>query len=167
VGLLIDEVKLWNTPIIGAFLLWSFTKGYCENHPYGDAPIGLLHFIAFAILTNKKLSKPISNRRNDLQSYARSFQDNCEADILLNIQPRILERRGQTLTAIDLAVAEGLLAWDVESGKLHFRKLEKKAEKGKALKQAIKSDGMKAEILGKWFSQHDLPTIAAYLKVAF
>ncbi len=166
-GLLIDEVKLWNTPLVSAFLLWSFTKGYCDNHPNGDAPIGLLHFIALAILTNKKLMRPLSNRRDDLQSYVRSFQDKHESDILLSIHPRILERREHTLKAIDLAVAEGLLVWDVDSGKLYSRELKKKPARGKNLKQNIRTDGLKAEILGKWFSQHELPTIAAYLKVVF
>ncbi|MBV1911886.1 MAG: hypothetical protein KUG78_21515 [Kangiellaceae bacterium] len=166
-GLLIEEVKLWNTPLVGAFLLWSFTKGYSDNHQNGDSPVGLLHFIALAILTNKELMKPISNMRDDLQSYVRSFQDKNESDILLNIQPRTLERREQTLKAIDVAIAEGLLAWDTDSGKLYSRKLEKRPGRGKALKKDVKRDGVKAEILGKWFSQHDLPTIAAYLRVVF
>jgi len=166
-GILIDEVKLWNTPLVGAFLLWKFTKGYCDNHPHGDAPIGLLHFIAYAILTNNKLMKPISNRRDDLQSYVRSFQDEYESDILLSIQTRILDKRKNTLESIDIAIAMGLLVWDVETGKLYSRELERKPGKGKALKGMFISDGQKAEILGKWFSQHDLPTIAAYLKVVF
>jgi hypothetical protein len=45
-GQLVDEVKLWNTPIVGAYMLWKFTQGYCDGHPNGDAPIGLLHFVA-------------------------------------------------------------------------------------------------------------------------
>ncbi len=166
-GMLIDEVKLWNTPLVGAFLLWNFTKGYCDNHPYGDAPVGLLHFIAYAILTNNKLMKPISNRRDNLQSYVRSFQDEYESDILLSIQPRILDKRKNILESIDVAIAMGLLVWDVDSGKIYSRELKRKPGKGNALKDIFKSDGKKAEILGKWFSQHDLPTIAAYLKVVF
>lgn len=166
-GKLVDEVKLWNTPIIGAFLLWRFTQGYCSGHPNGDAPIGLLHFLASAILTNKELLKPISNLRDDLQSYARSFENTKDSDILLSIQQRINERREYTLAAIDIAIAEGLLVWDVESGKLYPRVLTKRPSRGKALKKDITSDGKKAEILGKWLSNHDIPTIEAYLKVVF
>ena len=166
-GSLVDEVKLWNTPIIGAFLLWKFTQGYCSGHPNGDAPIGLLHFLASAILTNKELVKPISNQRDDLQSYARSFESNKDSDILLSIQQRIKDKREYTLAAIDIAITEGLLVWDVESGKLYPRDLLKRPGRGKALKNKIISEGKKAEILGEWLSKHDIPTIEAYLKVVF
>lgn len=166
-GKLVDEVKLWNTPIIGAFLLWKFTQGYCNGHPHGDAPIGLLHFVASAILTSKELLKPISNRRDDLQSYARSFVDSNDTDILLTIHQRIKDKREYTLAAIDIAIAEGLIVWDLKSGKLYPRNLIKQAGRGKALKKNAKSEGDKAEILGRWFSKHDLSSIEAYLKVVF
>ena len=164
---LVEEVKLWNTPVIGAYMLWRFTQGYCAGHPHGDAPIGLLHFVASAILTNKKLMKPINNRRHSLQSYARSFEDTKDADLLLTIQERAREKRKYTLAAIDIANAEGLLIWDIESGKLYPRYLQKRAAYGKALKGELVKDGNKAQILGKWFSKHDLSTIAFYLKVVF
>jgi len=164
---LVEEVKIWNTPIIGAYLLWRFTQGYCAGHEVGDAPIGLLHFVASAILTNERLMLPVSNRRKNLQSYVRCFEDKKDSDILLNLQSRIKEKSGYTLAAIDIAISEGLLVWDVESGKLYPRELTKKAGSGKALRPKIKTDGNKAEVLGKWFSEHDLSTIGAYLKVVF
>lgn len=164
---LVEEVKIWNTPIIGAYLLWRFTEGYCTGHEAGDAPIGLLHFVASAILTNERLSLPINNQRKNLQSYVRSFEDKKDSDILLNLQSRIKEKTGYTLAAIDIAISEGLLVWDIESGKLYPRKLTKKSGRGKALGPKIKTDGNKAEVLGKWFSEHDLSTIGAYLKVVF
>lgn len=166
-GQLVEEVKLWNTPLIGSYLLWRFTKGYCENHPHGDAPVGLLHFVACAILTSNKLLKPISNRRDDLQSYVRSFEDSQDSDILLTIQDRVKEKQQYTLEAIDICISEGLLVWDSETGKLHPCNQEEDSIRKKHLKKQIKSDGDKAEILGKWFSRHAVPTIAAYLKVVF
>lgn len=166
-GQLVDEVRLWNTPTVGAYLLWEFTKGYCDGHPHGDAPIGLLHFIASAILTSKKLLKPINNQRKDLQSYARSFEKSKDSDILLTIQERTKEKLAYTLAAIDIAIAIGLLVWDTDSGKIYYRIPKKHPGRGKTLKDQIKKDGIKAAILGRWFAKHDLPTIAAYLKVVF
>ena len=166
-GQVVNEVKLWNTPAIGAFLLWRFTQGYCSNHPNGDAPVGLLHFLASAILTNRKLLIPISNRRKDLQSYARSFEDSKDSDILSSIQDRIKKKREYTCAAIDIAVAEGLLVWDVDSGKLYPREFNNKQSKGNSLKTNIAREENKAEILGKWLSNHDISTIESYLKVVF
>ena len=166
-GQLVEEVKLWNTPTVGAYLLWKFTTGYCDGHPNGDAPIGLLHFLAIAMLTNKKLLEPINNRRDDLQSYARSFENSKDSDILLTIQERAREKREYTMASIDIAIAKGLLVWDVDSGKLYPRNLSKSPSRGKALKEMFKKNGKKAEILGKWFAKHDIHTIAAYLKVVF
>lgn len=166
-GELVEEVKLWNTPVIGAFLLWKFTKGYCDNHPNGDAPIGLLHFVASAILTNQKLIEPVSNMRDNLQSYVRSFEDKKNSDILLSIQERTKSKFEYTLKSIDIAIAEGMLVWDVESGKIYPREVSSNSGNNITLKHTHKRNGEKAELLGKWFSQHELSTIAAYLKIVF
>ncbi|MHB1629233.1 MAG: three component ABC system middle component [Bacilli bacterium] len=164
---LAEEVKVWNTPILGAFLLWRFTQGYSKEHPRGDAPIALLHFVAAAILTNKDLLNLISNKRDNLQSYVRGFENSKQSDILLSIQQRTRDKRTYTLAAIDIALKEGILTWDTESGKLYPHDILNKPSRGRGLREGIRRDGEKAEILGRWFSKHDVPTIAAYLKVVF
>lgn len=166
-GQLVEEVKLWNTPVIGAYLLWKFTIGYCEGHPNGEAPIGLMHFLASAILTNNRLLEPISNYRDDFQSYIRSFENAKDSDMLLNVQQYVIEKREYTMAAIDIAVAEGLLAWDTDSGKIYPNKTVKQPSRGKALKAVHDKSGKKAELLGKWFAKHELAAIANYLKVVF
>ncbi len=160
-----EEVKVWNTPLAGAFLLWRFTIGFCNAHPSGDAPVGILHFIAGAILTSGPLSKGVSNRRANLQSYVRGFLDHKEIDFLLSIHERIKEKRKYTMASIDIAVASGLLVWDVREGRLFPRELTSKPSRGRAPRTQIRSDGQKAEILGKWFAEHDILTIASYLSI--
>lgn len=163
-SLLVEEVRTWNTPLVGAFHLWQFTQGYCDAHPQGDAPVGLLHFIAGPILASPQLSETISNRRKNLQSYASGFEDKKNIDLLLGLQLRIKNRRRQTLDSIDAAVCTGLLVWDTESGKLYPRPIAK-AKRGSSLRNSLKREGDKAKILGSWFSAHDLPAIAAYLNL--
>ncbi len=164
-GLLVEEVKVWNTPLIGAYVLWCFTKGYCKNHETGDAPVGIMHFIANAILTSPNLVERVSNQRADLQSYVRSFEDKKESDLLLTIHERVKEKRQYTLDSIDIAVSEGLLVWDYETGKLYPKDLARKPSRGKNIKPMLSRHGAKAEILGSWFSKHDLDSVATYLKV--
>jgi hypothetical protein len=74
-GKLIDEVREWNTPIVGAYLLWRFTKGYMNNHPNGDAPIAILHFIVSGILTNPEIYDAINGHKPDLTSFIRWFSE--------------------------------------------------------------------------------------------
>ena len=163
-SLLAEEVRTWNTPLIGAYQLWQFTLGYCQSRHDGDAPIGLLHFIAGPILASPQLNETVSLRRKSLQSYALGFEDKKQVDLLLGLQERIRRRRPQTLAAIDAAICAGLLVWDAESGKLYPRQAPN-ASRGRSLRAALKREGDKARTLGAWFAAHDLPTIAAYLKV--
>ncbi len=162
---LVEEVRQWNSPSVGAFLLWQFTSGYCESHRSGDAPVALLHFIAVPLLTSTRLITPISDKRKGLQSYIRSFEDLKESDLLMSIQDRIKQERSYTMAAIDIAVSAGLLVWDTDAGKLHPREDMRQARRGKALKAQFVKDGKKAAILGRWFSEHHIATIATYLKV--
>ncbi len=164
-GRLLEEVQQWNSPSVGAYLLWKFTSGYCNAHPNGDSPIALLHFLAIPLLTSKRLLKPISNLRANLQSYVRSFENSKDSDILISIHDRVKRNQGYTMAAIDIAVSTGLIFWDIDSGKLYPRKDVKRPHKGYALKTAFVRDGKKAEILGRWFAEHSISTIATYFKV--
>ncbi|MES3020785.1 MAG: three component ABC system middle component [Pseudomonadota bacterium] len=163
-SLLAEEVRTWNTPLIGGYQLWQFTLGYCKSRTDGDAPIGLLHFIAGPILASPQLSETVTLRRKSLQSFAFGFEDKKQIDVLLGLQDRIRRRRHHTLAAIDAAICAGLLVWDPESGKLYPLEAPT-ASRGRNLRAALKREGDKAQILGAWFAAHDLSTIAAYLKV--
>ncbi|RQO77769.1 hypothetical protein DBR40_07275 [Pedobacter sp. KBW01] len=162
---LIEEVKIWNTPAVGAFLLYWFTKGFVSAHQEGAAPNALNHFIAGAILTNDKLKAPISNMRNDLQSYVRSFEDHKNSDLLLDIQQRVKAKLSYTWAAIDIAVSTGLLFWEPDEASLYVRSGEELLKRGNAPKPDLKRDGEKAEILGRWFAEHDISTVCTYLKI--
>lgn len=164
-GILIEEVKTWNTPLVGAYLLWRFTKGYINNHDTKEAPIAILHFIASAILTNPKLIESISRRRDGLPSYIRSFEEKKESDLLLNIHEEVKNKKEYTQRSIDIATSCGLLVWDIENGKLYPKELIKKSSPGKAIKPDLVKQGEKAEILGSWFSKQDIHSITTYLKV--
>ena len=144
---LVDEVREWNTPIIGAFLLWHFTTGYKQNHPSND------------------FLKAISGHRPNLESFVRNFTDSHESDLLSCLYQRILQRRAYTAAAIDIAVSLGLLVWDCEQAILHPADAPRIKRGGLKLGNDIKKVADKAEILGKWFSKHDIPSITAYLGV--
>ena len=166
-GQLVEEVKIWNTPAVGAFLLWKFTCGYVNNHPAGDSPVGLLHFVASGILSNKELLDAISNRRENLASFVRWFEEQEKVDVLMEIQARIKTKLKYTLESLDVAMMSGLLVWEPQTAKIYPLLNVKTPKRGFGLNALYKSYGTKAEALGKWFAQHDLRTIATYLKIVF
>ena len=162
---LVEEVKVWNTPVVGSYVLWRFTQGYTDHHSEGNSPVLLLHFLASAILTNKRLSGPVTNLRKDLASYARSFTDKEDVDLFLSIQDRVNKTRFYTLSSIDLAIQHGLLFLNPEDGRLYPKNLLGKPSRGKAPKQSVKSLGNRAETLGKWFSAYSVSQVSTLLKV--
>jgi hypothetical protein len=164
-GQLVEEVKQWNTPVIGAYLLWRFTQGFCDNHPKGEAPIAIYHFLAAGILTDYNMLELISDRRIHLQAYIRGFEEKKKTDLLLGLQRNISKKRQYTLEAIEIAVSTGLLVWDIEEARLYPKEIIKRPQKGNSLMSSIKTYGKKAEILGKWFSAHDISSVATYLEV--
>lgn len=166
-GKLVEEVRLWNTPVVGAHLLWRFTSGYSEHQANGDAPSVLLHFLAMAIVTSPQLLETISGRRPNLQSYARSFSENGRIDLLLGIQKRVEKTKEYTLASVDIAVANGLLVWDAQRGILYARSRDMRPGKGCRPRGAMDSTGNKAALLGRWFSEHDIGAISSYLGVVF
>ena len=83
------------------------------------------------------------------------------------LQKRIDQKKEYTLAAIDVAVANGLLAWDIERGKLYARTRNMSPGRGCRPKGDMDSIGNKAGLLGMWFSEHDIGTIASYMGVAF
>ncbi len=160
-----EEVRNWNTPILGSYLLWRFSHGFANHHKFGESPIILYHFIASSILTSSRLIQPVSDKREGLASYVKSFNDKKDIDLLLSIQDRIEATKQYTLSALDLGIRQRLFVLDSEDARLYPREVKKKATKGRALNPEAKSLGKKAEILGKWFSKHELPQVASMLKV--
>lgn len=166
-GQIVNEVKLWNSPVIGAYLLWRFTKGYSTNHSHGENPIALLHFVAYAILTDYLMIEFISNKRKNLQAYVRSFEEKNRTDILLSLQNKVNTKKDLVLRSIEIGISSELLKWDTESGKLYAMNISKNPKKGNNIRNSMTLYGNKAEILGKWFSEHSISSISAFLEVAF
>ncbi len=162
---LVEEVKEWNTPLVGAYLLWQFNKSYVENHPVGDTPIVIEDFVAYTLLINNCYNENINGHRENIASYIRSFTENNKSDLLACLSDRIREQMCIAMESIDIAVSVGLLAWDIDSAKL-FPILEfspKRGSGGKGI--SVLSLKRKANILGKWFSNSDMNTALTSLGV--
>jgi hypothetical protein len=164
-GKLIEEVQEWNTPVVGAYLLWRFTKSFIQNHSKGDAPIATFHFFVSGIMTEPNIYNTLSGHRSNLPSFVRWFNEEKRSDLLACLSQQILKQRIYTIKSIDIAVSSGLLAWDVETAKIYSTNISRIKKGTSIMGLSVQNLGDKAEVLGKWFAEYDLHTVAAYLGV--
>jgi hypothetical protein len=164
-GKLIDEVQEWNSPVIGAYLLWRFTKSFTQNHVKGEAPIVIFHFIVSGILAEPSIYDAISGHRPNLASFIRWFNEEKKSDLLACLSQQIIKNRSYTMKSIDIAVSSGLLAWDIETAKIYPVTILRTKRGSSNMGVAVHKLGDKMEILGKWLSEDDLYTITSYLGV--
>lgn len=163
-GAVSAEVKIWNTPLIGAYILYHFTDSYIEYHEYGEAPSALLLFVALPVIKDPVLNETISNRRKNLQSFAMGFEDKKRIDLLIGIHEKVKSQKEETLSAIDIGVSRGLLSWDHENGSIYSKK-PPFIKKNISVRRPIKTLGDKSKIFGKWCAEHELYSVCEYLKV--
>ncbi|NCB26000.1 MAG: hypothetical protein EOM62_11100 [Bacteroidia bacterium] len=116
---------------------------------------------------NPRISARITRQRHGLQSYARSFSEKGEVDLLLSIQDRIRKKQTYTLASIDLAVAKGLLVWDAEAAALYARRLEAAPTRGCRPRASVELTGNRGEIFGEWCAAHSIENVANFMEVSF
>jgi len=162
---LIEEVQEWNTPVVGSYLLWQFTNDFVQNHSKGEAPIVIYHFIVSGIMTEPNICNAVSGFRPNLASFIRWFNEEKKSDLLACLSQQIIKSRFYTMQSIDIAVSSGLLAWDIETAKIYPVSSFSAKRGTSTMGISVHKLGDKAKILGKWFSEYDLPTVAAYLGV--
>ena len=107
----------------------------------------------------------ISRRRRNLESLVRCFTENHESDLLAGLQSRIVKKRAYAAAAIDIAVSSGLLVWDHDRATLHPADITVQKRGGMKLGKEMIRSANKAELLGEWFSEHDIPSLTSYLGV--
>ena len=162
-GRLVEEVREWNSPVVGAYLLWRFTQAYSQRNCSGDAPTVILHFIAHTLLTSVDYCAEIPHKKN-LASFIRAFTENKKSDKMACFGEMVSKQREATMKAIDIAVATGLLVWDTSTAQLVAR--EFKPARGSPSKgAAIQELDNHAQKLGAWFAELDVPTITLQLGV--
>lgn len=164
-SVLVDEFLEWNTPVIGAYLLWQFSLGYYESHKDNKMPNLIHEILAYSLLFNKVYSDRISNRLNNISDYVRRFTETKNSDLLLNYSNVVNEQKDSAMKSIDIAISLGFIGFDSENA-IIAPVGDIKSLKGTIGKLAPYSTlGKKAKILGKWFAQENLSTLSVELGV--
>lgn len=181
---LAEEYNEWNTPIVGAYLLWRFASEYVECHPGHQAP-SFLHLCIVSVLLRWSVYSNEIPHAKSLHAYAARFikkdkdvgatkgngkrkEKEYNADRLEAIHYKIKELLPFTLKSVNMAVSRKLLVWDVDNARLEPLKIGK-LKPGTSLlsKTSVQKLGNHAATLAKWMASLELSTIAFDLGVKF
>ena len=158
-----EAAELRATPVIGAYLLWHFVKGYREEQK--AYPNVVILFVAMAILTDEKLSSHVGRHRN-LSCFSRNMITGKESDLFATLTRTIRKKLAYTTAALDIAVGAHLLGWNADEATIKdfpatAAKDEKDVLSGHVLRMATK-----ARQLGKLFAKcGDGPSVIIELGV--
>ena len=86
---MIETIRMWNTPFIGAYHLWRFASGYYSASGGRPAPL-MLFFIASALVSDRESWMPTARRT--LKTYNRYFVENKKLS-LLKLLPAVIASR--------------------------------------------------------------------------
>ena len=165
-GQLLDEYREWNTPVVGAYLLWRFTKAYMEKRTDGVPPSFLLHCVAAAILSSPTYTEIIGHARS-LHRYSQYFIEHGLADKLEKLHQRVGRMLPYTKKAVDIAVHRQILVWDIQNGSLLPIDIGKPKRGSSTLSTSVMAIAKRADTLGGWLASADLNTITIELGVRF
>lgn len=161
---MIDIRRVWNSPVVGAYLLWRFVLGY-----YSEAkayPSMALAFPALNILMQPQFTAELTPRVLSLKGYVSKLNEAGKRGYLTDLQNEISEHKDCILEIIETAVVMELVSVNYECGTLETTFKEQK-EIGKVAVEFRREMGGKAETLGKRFGKEPLVSICNLLGVYF
>ena len=157
------EIHEWNTPLLGAYLLWRFTQGY-ESIGERKSPEFLFHFVVLPILESPELSQPIRGRRDSFASYVKCFATDGKLDVLAKLNDRVADFRETTIQALEIGFAIRLFEWKDDMSRLHALKSDDDLV-SQFLREPITKLGSKAFRFGTWTSSISLSLFSSLLGV--
>ena len=170
-----DIDSIWNSPVVGAYLLWKFSCGYCNKYPesgkvlskVAPAPHMAWAFPALAILMQPKFSNYIKEKYDTLEQWVRFFVAESHRNVFGSLTKDIIFRKQMILESIDMAYTTHLLGGTAERWVMKPL-LEEEVKDMQSYSKRFRGDlGKKAELLGMWFSFEEPSKISRLLEVTF
>jgi len=165
---LVEEFRISNTPVIGAYMLWVFAKEYVDatqNAGLKRMPNFVLFCFVAAIMSDRRILNEMKLKRG-ISSFRRNLSGERKGVLFDGIHDRVKDMLPYTLAALDIAYACGILKMNSETGEIEPQKVSSKSGTLSFISAAIKSDAALAKTLGRWFSKYNSPAeIARKLEV--
>lgn len=117
-GVFAEEYRIWHTPAIGAYLFWRFATIYVTKSRDNALPSCLHFFILAGVLRDGKIVNEYIHGSRTLLTLVKAIKKKGDADLIDALHDRVRKSMDYTSSAIDLAVAAGMLEWDAPSAAL-------------------------------------------------
>lgn len=157
----LSELELVYNPTLGAYLLWSATRGYFSENSEGmPLPLAFL-VLPLALHWQSKSIGVGTSKTSGLTLFAAKLGTHQED--LLAVHQRALALRALTLSSIALACASKLMAIDPASAQvlsLEVPKLPKPPE-------SIQKLGALCDKFGAWFARLPSEQVSSILRIEF
>ena len=157
---LLSEVQAMQNPALGASLLWRFVCGFSPSASIKGTPLPLA-FVVLPLVFHARSVEEISGTQSGsgLRKFEEKFRD--RGDLLLSLQPRMLEMRDLSLRSLRVGLRAGLLSLVPTEAVLWPRSHASAPAEGQSVADLLRS----AEKLGSWCADLTLFEVAGILKV--
>jgi hypothetical protein len=167
VRILSKEVDAVQNAAVSAVLLWRFSVSYAAaKGTLGTVPLPAL-FVVLPLLFDEESAQMVSSTlaKSGLRRFAGKFVESAHAktDVLLSIERRARELRGQSLEALSLAIGTRLLLLDTSTAEV----LPLSAAAPLSLPESVRPLLRNAEKLGHWCGGVSLFELSSILRVTF
>ncbi len=159
-----DIREIWNSPVVGAYLLWRFVTGYREE--CGANPNIALAFPALDMLMQPQFTDDLTPGVRSLAGFVRRLAENNKRGYLDDLTNDIRAHKDRILAIIETAVVIELVGVDHAEGTLAGAPAEnaRTARIATAFRDNL---GAKAATLGRRFAKEPLSNICNLLGVYF
>lgn len=157
---LVEEYRICNTPVIGAYVFWRFAKAYTDARADHASPHFLLFCFVSAMFSDRDLLKEMKLKRG-ISSFRRHLASVKASSLFDGIHGRVKDMLPYTMAALDVAYSCGILKLRAEEGWVEYVKIKVKRGTKSLVSKAIEDDAKLAEMLGRWFALYEGPVEVA------
>ena len=160
---LVEEFRVCNTPVIGAYMFWRFARKYVEETRKSGSmrsPHLLLFCFVAAIMSDRRILDELRQKRS-ISSFRRYLSKERKGVLFDAIHYRVKEMLPYTMAALDIAYTCGILKMNSDTGQVEPQAVASKKGSPAFISEAIKRDAGLAETLGRWFSKYNNPAEVA------
>jgi len=158
---LTQEAELVQNAALGAVVLWAFSNEYCDQKLRRSGPPLPYLLPVLPMVFHAETVENISRRHFD-GGLLLALAEN--RTLTLDLNERVQNFAPQTMKALNLAFATGLLSYNRESGEIWA---ERRGIPSLGKSPEIKPIIASAERLGYWFSTIGIDQLCSYLHLKF